>query len=220
MDRARFDNELAELLADPAAPDREARIAALAACCDEHPGGRELVALLARSPERRDPQPDPGPEYWATFDARVTERVRAAERVHGRRSALAIASVAAAIGLAVGLWMFAPGTGPADDAVVAGREVREPVVAVPGPALPDALIRALDAAEPADPVAVDLVAGLDEDWLDPVAGLDAPADDGAPELELDEGWMFPETYGLDAAGRGALLEWIREQEARLRGGRV
>jgi hypothetical protein len=100
---------------DPVTRDRlEAHLLACAACAAEAGRMRRTLDLL-----RAGEAPDPGAEYWRTFDARLRGRILRARSVTRWRGVASLAAAAIAI---AGLWVWtaghrgAPGPSPPGDA--------------------------------------------------------------------------------------------------------
>ena len=199
MDCSRFQSDLVELVASTVSgPERDEtieRLGAHAAGCEECRGSRELLVWSSQAADARDVGVEPDPAYWDSFNERVHRRIER-HRTH-RRSRLGWALAAAVLaGTAfLSIWALRP----------------DRSVEIPSP--DSESIAGNDVA--ADAPLEGLLGALD-DWYG--FDLEAPSEPG-PEPDPG-GALFPSTAGLDADARRGLLEWLREEEARLAGGAV
>jgi hypothetical protein len=202
MDCPRFEAELVKLLADGAsAPDRDARIDRLRAhakACDECRGSIALVEWSTLPAGARDGFDPPGDDYWASFDARLRERI---ERRSGRRRR--------------GVWTIVAAAALAGVALLV---VRSPSAVAPTGIASTDPATVVDAVD--DPTRI---AGADDDLeallgtLDRWYGFDPElAGTGLRGPDREEG-LLPSTADLDPKARRDLIEWLRREEARLDG---
>jgi hypothetical protein len=201
MDCARFEAEMVALLAEGGSGrERDARIRRLRAHAESCDGCRGSVDLLDWSalPER-DGFEVPDDAYWASFDERLRQRL---EGRGGRRSwrPWAILATAALVGLALLVtWSLRPG--------------RSTEVARTEPAPTHEGIDDSTRVAAADDELEGLLGTL-EAWY----GFD-PDGAGGPGPDRADG-LFPSTADLDADARRDLIDWLREEEARLGEGAV
>lgn len=212
MDCARFENELVALLGEEQG-ERTARVDQLrhhTESCESCRGSRELVEMLLVDPESRDPVPDPGERYWASFRSRLRQRIRQEQARRRRRWIAAVASAAALVLFVLSISVWRPGRGPEPEAIVdidAGGAVFSDNL--------DDRLREADAG--AAMMATDLLVGSVEGNLE--WGLEGEAA-GLAGSEGWDGWLFPDTADLDEQARRELLDWLEEQEAQLQGGQA
>jgi hypothetical protein len=205
MDCARFEAELTELLAHGAdAPGRDARIGRLrvhAESCDGCRGSVDLLEWSELPADARDGFDPPGDDYWSSFGERLRGRI---ERGGGRRRrrVWTVVAAAALFGLALLVVHSLRPEGPTEVAGVAPRT-------------------AIDAVDDPTPIA-----GADDDLegllgtLERWYGFDPElSGTGPPEPEHAEG-LLPSTADLDPQTRRDLIDWLRQEEARLAGGPV
>ena len=195
LDCASLDAELAEALAAPggADPSRLEAWRAHARGCPRCAASIALLDLAELPAVRRDPVPDPGPEYWSGFESRLGARLAAIPAARRRLAPLVALAAAAVIALAAVLVLTLRPKPPAP-------------VSVAGD-VPPATAAAADAADD-DPQAAD-------DWEAAFAEggpIDAFADD-------DETGLYPAVDDLSPADERIFLEWLSQEEARVNGGR-
>ena len=202
MDCSRFEVELVELLeTGGGGRERDARIRQLrahAGSCESCRGSIDLLDWSTLPAGERDGFEVPDDAYWASFDARLRQRLDRGRRWRPWRT-WAIAAAAAIVGLAL--------------------------LAV-GSLMPEGEIRNASADQAPPPDAIDdptltsvgdefegLIGTLDE-WY----GFDGDDSDPAGPGPGGGEWLFPSTADLDADARRNLIDWLREESTRLGGG--
>jgi hypothetical protein len=205
MNCSEFETGLADLLAAPGGGDdsRLRSLRAHAASCPECAGASDLVDLAARPAGERDPVDDPGEAYWGAFGARLSMRL-AGEESRRRRFVALGAGLAAAALVAVGLLV-----GVIRREAAVGQAA--PVAAAPAVPAPPETFRS---ETPVEPNPVDLEPAIDDDLAGGFAGAE-PLD---PFSEEGEGDLFPAVDQLAPADAERFLEWLTQEESRVRKG--
>ncbi len=237
MNCSDFEEGLERVMAAELAPSDRAKILPAlrehVLACRRCAGCSELLAWLDHAPAAVDRTQDPGEAYWRSFTSRLHDRIARDEADRARARVLALGGAAAAVLLAVvGLWRLGGGAPVAPEAPVA--------VAPPGQvgrvAGTGGTTETLPGSGPGVATGPAETAGTA-----PVeAGIEGPGDEadplttlyGEPPVELVETGdaeaeptasestppLFPPTGDLQPEARRRFLAWIREREARLRGG--
>lgn len=209
MTCAEFESALAELLSSPGAGDSDLRwteLRAHAVSCRECAGSIDLLALAAVPAAERDPIQDPGPGYWRSFDAALARRIDGERR--SRLLLRIVAAAAAVVGVVLigrALFRHEPPAPVASGAGAARPPIPAPVTPRLSPSRSETAPALGSLDEPLDP---------DDDALGTLGGagaLDAFTTD-AP------GGILPDVDALSPDQTRRLLDWLREEEARLKKG--
>ena len=230
MDCSGFELELAAVMDGERPEDVRGallqRLAAHARGCRDCAGTEELLLLLAQPIGQRDLVPDPGERYWATFDARLKERIAsdpdaARPQWSGWRHAVA----AAALLLVSGTLIWNSSTNPlhptgAPDwprplqlalarlpAVVAIEQLEE-LAGMDEPWPSDMTTEFPATAVSMDALIGDAAAGEAIGELELLAELSAW--NAGPGEDLDDG-LFPDTGEMSPEVRSKLLDWLDRQ---------
>ena len=203
MDCAKFEQELvalAERGPTSSLPPRDPRVSLLKAhteTCPDCAASADLVELLALPPER-DPVPDPGTDYWASFNERVRQRIDH-EALPARRPTRRWPGVAAAtILVAVAASWILRERSTDEGAEMARTQPVETRTESAAEGLPEELVSSVELAS-AGEIDAELQ-GL-EAWGSWGGGFDGGADEG----------LFPDVADLGSEARQELLQWLREQ---------
>jgi hypothetical protein len=232
MTCAEFESALGDLLASSGAGDSDSRWASLrehATSCRACAGSIDLLALAAAPASERDPIPDPGAAYWRSFDTALARRIDGERR--SRRVVTLLAVAAAVVGVVLigrALLPHEPPPLASNEPGGAPRVVPAPVAPSPAPTpapapapvtVPPSAMSApgprpsRSETTPARDRAEDPL-DADDDALGTLGGtgvLDAFGSDAPAGI-------FPDVDALSPEQTRRLLDWLHDEEARLKKG--